>query len=266
MVGEMLLLLAGAVSVFMFGMALEDTLSKRKERKPSLVVVALSNGGTVHEAEAMLRDTAANVQDKYKPRDPDYYVQGWIFKGRGYVMTTRIAIAKAPARFRAAADLCRELEEQFNEHIEKANQRGDLERPPPLGGGEGGTGGAGTGFEGGDCVRGKEGENECPLVALVAGRVPEGASVDDGRSGGVMTPIGPRQEESCAPAGIRLSEVQKAAIEQLRQAGITGFRLPSNAQELSERDRSNLENALCRAVERCVQRRSSTPLPTQEKG
>ena len=120
MVGEMLLLLAGAVSVFMFGMALEDTLSKRKERKPSLVVVALSNGGTVHEAEAMLRDTAANVQDEYKPRDPDYYVQGWIFKGRGYVMTARIAIAKAPVRFRAAADLCRELEEQFNEHIEKA--------------------------------------------------------------------------------------------------------------------------------------------------
>ncbi len=126
MVSDVLLLLAA----FMF-----DTLWKRKERKPSLVVVALSNGGTVHEAEAMLRDTAANVQDKYKPRDPDYYVQGWIFKGRGYVMTTRIAIAEAPARFRAAADLCRELEEQFNEHIEKANQRGDRSdqcRPEPF--------------------------------------------------------------------------------------------------------------------------------------
>ncbi len=120
-----LYLLLVSVSVFMFGMALEDTLSKRRKRKPSLVVVALADGGTLREAEAILRDTAANVQDKYKPRGPDYYVQGWILKGRGYVMTTRIAIAKAPARFRAAADLCRELDEQFNEHIEKANQRGD---------------------------------------------------------------------------------------------------------------------------------------------
>ena len=119
-------LLAVSVWMFLFGMALQDTLWKRRKRKPSVVVVALSDGGSVHEAEAMLRETAVAIQDTDRLRGCGYYAQGWIFKGRGYVMTTKkTPVAEAVVRFEAAAGLCRELGRQLKEQIQQANQSGD---------------------------------------------------------------------------------------------------------------------------------------------
>ena len=120
-----LYLLAFSVCMFLFGMALQDTLWKHRTRRPSLVVVALSHDGALPEAEAILRETAVAIQDTDRLRGCGYYAQGWIFKGRGYVMTTKTPVAEAVVRFEAAAGLCRELGRQLQEQIQQANQSGD---------------------------------------------------------------------------------------------------------------------------------------------
>ena len=107
-----LYLLAVSVCMFLYGMALQDTLWKHRTRRPSLVVVVLSHDGALPEAEAILRETAVAIQDTGRLRGCGYYAQGWIFKGRGYVMTTKTPVAEAVVRFEAAAGLCRELGRQ----------------------------------------------------------------------------------------------------------------------------------------------------------
>ncbi len=120
-----LYLLAVSVCMFLFSMALQDTLWKHRTRRPSLVVVVLSHDGALPEAEAILRETAVAIQDTDRLRGCGYYAQGWIFKGRGYVMTTKTPVAEAVVRFEAAAGLCRELGRQLQEQIQQANQSGD---------------------------------------------------------------------------------------------------------------------------------------------
>ena len=113
----MLLLVLTLAFGFLLGMAVDDTLWKRKGRKHGMpvVVVSVDPDAAVEKATALLHEAGSGFSD-LSDNKPGATFSGVIVKGQGLVCIPETSPAVAAVQCWAAASQCEALEEHLRQY------------------------------------------------------------------------------------------------------------------------------------------------------